>query len=55
MTDNNVYLTKVCALLRPPPKTEELNWSNLYSVKIKLAKKLLNRYGEGIHRQLKNK
>ncbi len=51
----NKYLTKVCALLRPPVKKDELNLGNLYSAKINLAKKLITRLGEGTHRQQKIK
>lgn len=55
MTEDNRYLTKVCALLRPPVKKDEKTPSNKYSVKINKAKKLKSRLGEGTHRQHKTK
>lgn len=57
--EDNKYLTKVCALLRPFPseakKTTSKGKTNKYTAKITLAKKLKSRLGEGTHRQQKVK
>lgn len=53
--EDNIYLTKVCALLRPfhsqDKKINTKKKSNKYTAKITLAKKLKSRRGEGTHRQ----